>query len=268
MIDDIHKLMDDYWKWLRDKTALRQVGDIVEITTPYLDRHNDYLQIYAEPQKDGGFLITDDGYIIDDLEMSGCKMGTPTRKILLQTTLNGFGIQCNNGALETRTSKKDFASHKHNLIQAMLAVNDLFYTVRTTAVSLFNENVGKWLTQSDIRYIPRAKFGGQSGYSHFFDFAIPESKKHPERLIRAINRPDRNAMQAALFSWRDTKPMRADTKSSMYVFLNNIRDLDEEELSSPPPKKIPAATIAALENDGIHPVLWTGRESVREQLAA
>ena len=264
MINDIQQLMDDYWKWLRDKTALRQVGHVIEITTPYLDRHNDYLQIYAEPQKDGGFLITDDGYTIDDLEMSGCKMGVPNRKNLLQTTLNGFDIQCNNGVLETRASKKDFASRKHNLIQAMLAVNDLFYTVRTTAVSLFNENVGKWLTQSDIRYIPRAKFSGQSGYSHFFDFAIPESQKYPERLIRAINRPNRNAMQAVVFSWRDTKPMRADTKSSMYVFLNNIGDSEEEKKPSPPSKQI----ITALENDGIHPVLWTGRESVREQLAA
>ena len=58
--------------------------------------------------------------------------------------------------------------------------------------------------------------------------------------------------------------MRADTKSSMYVFLNNIGDSEEEKPSSPPSKQI----IAALENDGIHPVLWTGRESVREQLAA
>ena len=69
----------------------------------------------------------------------------------------------------------------------------------------------------------------------------------------------------AYIVWRDARRIR---RTVMDVFLNNIKDLDEEELSSPPPKKIPAATIAALENDGIHPVLWTGRESVREQLAA
>ena len=34
--------------WLKDKTTLREVdGEWVEITTPYLDRHNDALQIYC-----------------------------------------------------------------------------------------------------------------------------------------------------------------------------------------------------------------------------
>ena len=47
MINEIQTLLDQYMKWLKDKTALRQIEDWVEITTPYLDRHNDYIQIYA-----------------------------------------------------------------------------------------------------------------------------------------------------------------------------------------------------------------------------
>jgi hypothetical protein len=48
MIDQVQQLLDQYWAWLKDKTKLREVGgDWVEITTPHLDRHNDYLQIYA-----------------------------------------------------------------------------------------------------------------------------------------------------------------------------------------------------------------------------
>jgi hypothetical protein len=38
MIGEIQKLIDEYTTWLKDKTALRQVGDWIEITTPYLDR--------------------------------------------------------------------------------------------------------------------------------------------------------------------------------------------------------------------------------------
>jgi hypothetical protein len=49
MIDDIQGLIDKYLEWLKDKTQLRQVTDEwVEITTPYLDRHNDYVQIYIK----------------------------------------------------------------------------------------------------------------------------------------------------------------------------------------------------------------------------
>ena len=46
-MEEIKTLMDQYVAWLRSKTTLRQVADWIEITTPYLDRHNDYLQIYA-----------------------------------------------------------------------------------------------------------------------------------------------------------------------------------------------------------------------------
>ncbi len=66
MITDIERLLDKYIAWLKDKTALRQIGDWVEITTPYLDRHNDYLQIYARSEN-GGYLLTDDGYTVEDL---------------------------------------------------------------------------------------------------------------------------------------------------------------------------------------------------------
>lgn len=82
MNDDIPGLLDQYWKWLKDKTTLRQINDWYEITTPHLDRHNDYIQIYARKSNDG-FLLTDDGYILDDLEMSGCPIDTPRRRELL-----------------------------------------------------------------------------------------------------------------------------------------------------------------------------------------
>ena len=99
MIQDIQKLLDDYTAWLRDKTSLREVADWVEITTPYLDRHNDYIQIYAK-KANGSFVLTDDGYTIGDLEQNGCKLNSPKRQDLLKMTLNGFGVQLHGDALE------------------------------------------------------------------------------------------------------------------------------------------------------------------------
>src|SRR5712691_3747525 len=54
MAQEIEKLLNDYRAWLRDKTTLRDVnGEGVEITTPYLDRHNDVLQIYVRAENGG-----------------------------------------------------------------------------------------------------------------------------------------------------------------------------------------------------------------------
>ena len=124
MIDEVQELMDQYWARLRDRTTLRTVDDSIEVTTPYLDRHNDYLQIYARPHE-GGWLLTDDGYTFDDLEQSGCNISSPKSKAMLNSILAGFGVHSESGRLVVQASPTDFAQCKHNLVQAMLSVGNL-----------------------------------------------------------------------------------------------------------------------------------------------
>jgi len=92
---------------------------------------------------------------------------------VIAMTLNGFGIHQDADALETRASSENFALRKHNLVQAMLAVNDLFYLAQPMVRSLFVEDVVAWLDFHDIRYTPGVKFTGKSGYDHLFDFVVP-----------------------------------------------------------------------------------------------
>jgi hypothetical protein len=254
MIEEIQNLIDNYVRWLKDKTVLRQVKDWVEITTPYLDRHNDYLQIYAKRQN-GGYLLTDDGYVLEDLEQSGCKLESAKRQALLRITLNGFGVQTNEGRLEIHASPDNFALRKHNLIQAMLAVNDLFYLAVPVVASLFYEDVVAWLDLHEIRYTPKVKFTGKSGYDHLFDFVIPKSRTRPERILHTINRPSRDTAQVLAFSWIDTKEVRPPD-SKAYALLN---DSDQT---------ISTSVLDALINYDVNPILWSRREEVRKELAA
>ena len=255
MMNEIHDLLDEYVKWLKDKTKLRQVNNTwIEITTPYLDRHNDYLQIYAK-REDGKFLLTDDGYIMQDLIRNGCKLESKKRKSLLYMTLNGFGIQLKEDALITYATTKNFALQKHNLIQAMLAVNDLFYLAVPIVENLFLEDVMEWLDFHEIRYIQNVKFTGESGYDHVFDFAIPKSRTQPERLLRAINRPVRDTAESFAWAWVDTREVRPPD-SRAYAILN-----DSE-------KAISSAISEALHSYDIQPVSWSQRETYLEELAA
>ena len=215
MIGEMQNLLDEYWKWLRRETDLQQIDGWIQVTTPYLDRHNDYLTIYVT-SCNGRYLLTDDGYIVEDLEQSGCRINSPKRRSLFETTLNGFGIQVNEetNALEVWSSKDEFALKKHNIVQAMLAVNDFFY-LATPITSLFPEEVASWLNINNIRYTPDLKLTGQSGYDHRFDFVIPKSSEQPERIIRAINRPTRDTTEAIVFSWMDTRETRSPNRKSM-----------------------------------------------------
>lgn len=254
MIEDIQHLLDNYAAWLKDKTALREVGDWVEITTPYLDRENDYLQIYAR-RANGGFILTDDGYTITDLEQAGCKLESPKRQDLLRMTLNGFGVQQDGQALQVHASSDNFALRKHNLVQAMLAVNDMFYLATPVVASLFYEDVVAWLDLSDVRYTPKVKFTGRTGYDHLFDFVIPKSRKQPERILKAINRPSKDTAQTAVLAWVDTKEVRSP-ESRAYALLNDT----EHDVSS--------SVVDALRSYEVRPVPWSHREEVREELAA
>ncbi|HXC12909.1 MAG TPA: DUF1829 domain-containing protein [Stellaceae bacterium] len=255
MIDEINRLLNDYVAWLKDKTVLRRIdADWVEITTPYLDRHNDYVQIYAR-KINGGFILTDDGYTIDDLEQNGCRLESSKRQDLLKMTLNGFGIKLDGKALEVRATPENFALRKHNLVQAVLAVNDMFCLAVPMVASLFYEDVVSWLDLHEIRYTPKVKFTGKTGYDHLFDFVVPKSRQQPERIIQTVNRPNRETSQVIAFSWIDTREVRpADSRA--YALLN-----DSEQTVS-------QAVLDALSNYEVHPVPWSKRESVREELAA
>lgn len=254
MISEIQNLLDEYTQWLKEKTQVRQVDDWVEITTPYLDRHNDYLQIYAQ-RRDSEYILTDGGYILQDLEQSGCKLDTPKRKALLLMTLNGFGVKLNGDMLEVHASTANFAPSKHNLIQAMLAVNDLFSLATPMTASLFYEDVVAWLDAHEIRYTSNIKFAGHSGYDHLFDFIIPKSRTQPERIIKAISSPNRETAQVVAFSWFDSKEVRPPD-SKAYAILN---DTD---------RPVQVNVLDALKSYDVKPVVWSMRDQVVDELTA
>jgi Domain of unknown function DUF1829/Domain of unknown function DUF1828 len=254
MVNVIEKLLNDYRVWLRDKTTLREVNDAwVEITTPYLDRHNDSLQIYARAEN-GNYVLTDDSYTIHDLEASGCNLNMDKRQDLLRMTLNGFGVRMNGEALEVHASAESFPLRKHNPIQAMLAVNDLFYLAQPLVESLFFEDVIAWLDANEIRYTPKVKFTGTSGFDHLFDFVIPKSSKQPERIVQAINRPTPVNTEAFIFAWSDTREVRP-RESKAYAVLNDAE------------QSISGGVVDAFRNYQIQPVPWSSRGQVVTELA-
>lgn len=252
---ELKNLIDDYHGWLRNKTIMKPIHDNwSEITTPFLDRHNDYMQIYAKLSGDD-IILTDDGYTLNDLEISGVSIDSPKRTELLRITLNGFGIRRDGQALTVRATKGNFPLKKHNLIQGMLAVNDLFYVASPHVTSLFFEDVAGWLDEADVRYLPRVKFSGSTGYDHMFDFVIPKSKHKSERVIRALSSPTRDKAESFAFAWHDTRDAREQTATAVAMVNDNERS-------------IPPSVAEALNAYDITVVPWSKRASVLHELAA
>lgn len=253
-LKECNDLIKDYIEWLREKISIQEIKGVCEITTPFLDRHNDHIQIYVKPSN-GGLILTDDGHIIRDLRLSGCEFTTEKRRQVLNSILNGFGIRLQDDELVVVARPDNFPQKKHNLIQAILAINDLFVLAAPMIGSLFKEDVERYLRLNDIRFTPSVKFTGKSGFDHFFDFVIPASRVKPERVLKAINRPNRQNVEVFIFAWSDIKEVRAP-ESTAYAILN---DTDQ---------RVNPDIIGALNQYGIKNIQWSRRDEYIQELAA
>jgi hypothetical protein len=252
---EVDKLIQDYTKWLAEKTIGKPIDDIwTKISTPFLDRHNDGIEIYIK-KEGSGYFLTDDGSTIRDLEMSGCELKTQKRKDLLETALAGFGATLHDEEITIKADKSSFPLKKHSLVQAILAVNDLFYLATPYVKQLFYEDVLSWLDLNDIRYSSNFKLSGKSGFDHNFDFLIPKSKNAPERIVQTMNTPKKENAENLVFRWQDTKEARKN-EVVLFAILNDTDNQIQKGVS-----KIFTAY-------GIETVKWSERQNFLEQLSA
>ncbi|MGC6411199.1 MAG: DUF1828 domain-containing protein [Candidatus Puniceispirillaceae bacterium] len=249
---EVETLTKSYLQWLGDKTDIEQVSDdFVTITTPQLDRHNDALQIIVTRDKDGVYTLSDDGWTIMDLQASGCEINSSKRSSLLSEITNGFGVRVEDGVLLATTSAKTFSEKKHDLLQAMLSVNDLFFTSSTYARSFFMEDVGNWFENNDIIYSPSVKFTGKSGLTHQFDFLVPG--RGNDNMIKTMNNPTNQSAKNLIMASDDIRKIRP-RKATSFAFINDAVDADLDSV------------ISALANCEVKPVLWSKRDTFKEYI--
>jgi hypothetical protein len=257
MRDECQKLIDSYVDWLRQGLSVEEVGGACELTTPFLDRHNDHLQVYAIRQN-GKIVLSDDGYILSDLRTSGLEVDTPKRKMVLDSVLNGLGVRVENNRLLVEASVNNLAQRLHSLVQAMLAVSDMFVMAQPRVASFFFEDVRAFLDSHDIRYTARVKLAGKSGYDHGVDFLIPKSRKRPERILQAIAAPKKENIFAYLWTLSDTRAARigdSEQEAEAYAVLN-----DQE-------RAVGGDVIEALNAYRVTPAVWSHRDQYVDALA-
>lgn len=252
--EECEQLIEAYVAWLREGVSAESLKGTCELTTPFLDRHNDHLQVYAV-KRDGKIVLSDDGYILADLRASGLELTTPKRKTVLEAVLNGFGVREDGRQLVVEASPRNVGQRLHSLVQAMLAVNDMFVMAQPRVATFFWEDVREFLDRHEVRFSPRVKLAGRSGYDHGIDFLIPKSARAPERIVQALNAPNKNTIGSYLFVLGDTREARGPD-SKAYAFLN---DRDRE---------VGGDVIEALDAYKVIPTLWSQREEHVEALAA
>ncbi len=253
----VEELVNGYYRWLKDSTKIKAVGGDgwIEVQTPFLDRHNDFIQIYVRPLKDNVIELTDDSHVLSDLAMGGGDVdSTPKRRQILETILCSHGVKRVGDELTATCKAQDFAWRKHNFVQAILEVNDLFNLSRTSVLSLFVEDVMSWFDSHQIPFTPNLKVVGHSGLDHHFDLALPRTRAKKERLIRAINKLDRNTTIRMTHSAMDLQEVRADAQT--VAIVNDAFRKPQSDM------------LEALDKCDIETVLWSKRDQYLGELAA
>lgn len=168
------KHVKNYLNWLESNMTEREItSSITEITTPFLDRHNDYTQIYLIHRDRDEYKISDDGYIINDLIMSGVDIySTSKRKSLFNQILDRQGVKYDDATNElyVLSNRRGISEAQHRLLQCMLDVNDLFYLATSTVKQIFLEEVMSFFDDNQIFYSMDISILGKSGYVHTYDF--------------------------------------------------------------------------------------------------
>lgn len=255
-MDLVDQLKKDYISWLKEKVVFTDLASkAIEITTPFLNSNQDYVQIYAV--KDGdNLLLTDDGDTLNELYLAGFDLTSPKRKEILEGIIRNYGVSLDaSGSLMIRTTMDQFPQRKHALLQAMLKVNDMLFLNRRTVKNIFLEDVKNFLWDNDVRFTPNISLVGKSGYPQNIDIVIPASNKAGERFVQAINNIDKTQVHSTLFIWDDIRTSRSK-ESSLYVFVNDsIKSLKSDHIS-------------AFEKYEVKVVPWESRKSVIKALTA
>lgn len=248
-VEDAGAIIDSYADFIRANMIPTQQGEGVCIATPMLNRNNDCMNVYVGESDSGGLVFTDLGETIGDLELSGFSL-TDQRTEKLESILAGFGVDRSDGELFVRASQNEAAVRLNMLLQAMASVDDMYLLPRGSVRNLFAEDIGSWMMDNGISCVPGPSFNGRSGMPYKFDYAIGQNKRHPMRLIKAVNNPCRSGIQNALFGWEDVKASRTDCEG--YVFLNSHNTRDG---------MVPRESVEACQNYGLKPVIWGQNEA-------
>jgi len=251
IVSEVQGLTEKYIQWIKDNMTFNQVEEWVEVTTNYLDMHNDSIQIYIK-KEDDHYLMTDDGFVKSELFLSGLNFQSDKQKQLFDSVMKSFGIYEENDALYKKSKEIDFPFKFHVFVQGLLSLLDLFYIAKPQTKSMFYEEILNWFSEINIPYTERIKIEGKSGFDHTIDFVFPKTREKKERLAKIIGSLKGNNFKSLLFMYEDIKAVRKSFEPILF-----INDQDDKDLSK---------EIKACQEYNILPVCWSKKEEYLEEI--
>ncbi len=238
---NINELINNYYDFIKSNISVNEINGFHEITTPFLDHFNDYIQVYVI-MKDNEIIITDDSYTLSNLKAGGLSF-SEKRINLVNKICAQFGMKLVEDEIFAKANQDTFGAKLDAILQCIIKIDDLCYTSRESVASFFSEDVKKYFVNKELYFTENVSLVGKSGFSFNFDMSFQRTKTKSTRWVNIINKASKASCITTSFSWEDTVSLRNE-KESMYVIINDNNPIDN-------------GVINGFENLNITPILWS-----------
>lgn len=219
-------IISQYTNWLKDNIKIKNIDSGYKFILPFLDSHNDHIEIYAI-KEGSNFVLSDGGYILNDLEMSGVSFNTKSKQNLLEQTLLRFGVKReSDNTIFIEANGSNLAKKKHNLVQCILALNEMIVLSKESVKSFFYDDVLLALKEKGLFPTQKVTITGK-GYNHSIDFVIPTEAG--EILIKTTQKPTKDKLQSILFSFSDIKTAGREVNKNLIIYDGREFELKDED---------------------------------------
>lgn len=223
---DTEKMKDIYFKWIDRKIKFTpsKGNNFITITTPFLDMYNDYIELIIYKSENSEYIISDDGYTVDELKLLDINLNKKSRrKNYFQSILTNFNIKNINGELLINFDDlNEFPDAQNRLVQCMLQVFDLLQTSKNNVIQYFKDDVTNYFINNNIPVGENFSLLGKSGRDSKFDLVIGRTKKKRQQAIKIVNTPTAANIANPLFRIIDVRDIQSTTDFS--VIANNINN--------------------------------------------
>ncbi|HCV2987254.1 TPA: DUF1829 domain-containing protein [Staphylococcus aureus] len=226
---DAKKLKKEYLDWYNQILEFSNLSNnSVKIDIPFKDNSLDNLKIYAlYDQSRDMITLTDDGYTIFGLENNSVSINKfKKRKKIFEEHLSAYGIKYNDKTHEifVQTNFKNFNKSKHNLLQCLIFVNDMYLLSNPKSQNIFTEDVANKLDEHNIYYGRDIPIIGSSGVVHNFDFFISAKKNQKEKFINAISNPNNSMIiKSKITDAMQAKKIKTHRQNEFIFILNDSK---------------------------------------------
>lgn len=228
--DELRKI---YLNWVKENFYKDLNSDWIEIKTPFTDLTGSYIYLYAKKNNDK-IIITDYGNTMNEFELNKIELKGQRKNYfdnILLTQGCKFGTQLKDIYIEFSDVLK-FPIYKHQLIQAIININDLYLISKNNVKNMFINDIIEYLDNKNISYSDRGySISGVSGLPNKFDLNIGKIKKRnlPQVHTKVINKLDTNTVKLLLFTKGD---VILNNDERIATIINSKNKVNKENLNA------------------------------------